>query len=157
MWWILGGLAALYVARMPRPMMTNGEPAPAMSERRNGDAVWRAPNVTTPTVSPSGAGITDAMSAFWLKVFGRDWRTTVPPDVGYGTTASTPIVGGTPAAPSGEYAYTTGAPTVPGEWRNPLTATGPTMALEDPSLLYEPMPWFESPEGDFVFIPDIMI
>jgi len=158
MWWILGGLAALYVARMPKmPMAMNGEPAAATTERRNGNGVWRAPNVTTPAVSPSGSGTTDAMSAFWLKVFGRDWRTTVPPDIGYGVTASAPIVGGAPAAPSGEYAYVTGAPAVPGDWRNPLSATGPTMGLEDPGLLYEPMPWFESPEGEFVFIPDIMI
>jgi hypothetical protein len=97
------------------------------------------------------------MGAFWTRVFGRDWRTSTPPNIGYGTPASMPMQQGTPAAPSGDYAYMTGAPTVPGEWRDPLTATGPGMGLEDPSLLYEPMPWFESPEGDFVFIPDIMI
>lgn len=156
--WIWIGLGALVLlSRRPMAMAKANGVAPASPSSNGTNGQWRQQAPVQTKVSGGGTGITDPMTAFWLKVFGRDWRLDQPNIVTYGTTASTPIRGGTPAAPSGEYAYVAGAPSSPGDWRNPLTALPPMLGLDDPSLLYEPMPWFESPEGEYLYVADTMI
>jgi hypothetical protein len=110
---------------------------------------YREPIPVDRVVAPPGAGgQTSPIAAFFERVFGT--AAPAPAALPYGTSASSPVVPGKPADPTGtpEQLYGSAAP--PGSWPNPGAQAGPVASLADPNLLFTEVPLF----GEFAYVPD---